>query len=553
MPSSGNSFRGGSSTDDWDETGNSLMEWGFQPNGAAGFTHAAVEINTDGDPNNDPMFVFDFGDAPDITAGTAIGDYQTLLANKGPMHAPKGAMLGDYRDAEADGKQSAAATGDDIDIGTPAQLPPFAIAKDDEDGVSKFATNGVAFAGGFVSQWMGTNTGSVDIEVNLETDAKTLLEIPAYVTGYIDWNRDGDFDDKGELVIAGAQVLKSGTDTYSFNIPMSADVVEGKSIMRVRLSHATMGDAKILASGGHASSGEVEDYSVGLVHGAEIHGIKFEDIDGDGVRDLNEPPLPGVLISLQGPGGLGTTTKTIDFDAKSFAGNPGVGFSFAEDGYTIAAVADHNEIDNTVGNLPSAIDTTSFSQVANPITFTRVDGGDFYFEKFDLASASTVPPDQSEQVQFTGLLNGKVVYTFTKDSLSTAFSTETNAFASTPIDELRVIDIHNGLEDGAIVDNIIFSHVANLLGQAVQSVVTDKDGKFWFVNLDAGDYTVVEHVTKSDTNGDGVFDAGDIVGGHFVDQGLTPSTPTSVTVTLRTANASTASRSATTSPARSTA
>ena len=317
-PSTGNMFRGGSSTDDWDETGSTVMDWAFQPSGAAGFTHVAVEINTDGTPGNDPLFVFDFGDADDKTAGTGTGDYQTTLANKGPFHAPKGAMLGDYRDAESDAKILAGtALGDDTDAGIPSQLAPFPVAADDEDGVSKFATNGAVVGGNtFISQWMGTNIGSVDIEVNLETDAKTKLEIPAYVTGYIDWNRDGDFDDTGELVIAGAQVTKSGTDTYKFNIPMSADVVEGMSIMRVRLSHATMGDKQTLAPGGHASSGEVEDHAINLEHGSEIHGIKFEDLDGDGVRDLNEPPLPGVLISLQGPGGGGTSTKIIDFDAK---------------------------------------------------------------------------------------------------------------------------------------------------------------------------------------------------------------------------------------------
>ena len=209
---------------------------------------------------------------------------------------PKGAMLGDYRDAEGDGFPSAGANGDDLNVGTPAQLPGFAVLPDDEDGVINFATNGNVFAGGFVSQWMGTNIGSVDVEVNLSKD-KIGNEIPAYVTAYIDWNIDGDFKDANELVISGAKYDKSGTQTLKFNIPMSADVKEGTSYVRVRLSEGTMGDPLTLPPGGHASSGEVEDYTIGLVHGGEIHGIKFEDIDADGIRDLGEPGMPESLSS----------------------------------------------------------------------------------------------------------------------------------------------------------------------------------------------------------------------------------------------------------------
>jgi hypothetical protein len=526
QPAANRLFRGGASVDDADDMdGDALpntvdMDWRFDPSGGAAYAHVGVEILMDTAPDID--FVFDFGDAPD--------SYGTLDKSGGPKHAPKGAMLGPGRDKEMDGFPSAGANGDDLNDGVDAMVDADG---DDEDGVTNFATNGVVVNGGtFISQCMGINTGSMDIEVTLDKD-KLGAEIPAYITAWVDWDLNGKFD-KSDMVIAGTKVTTSGTKTYSFNIPDQTVVTkEGLSYVRVRLSHATMGDPTVLPPGGHASSGEVEDYAVELEHGAEIHGIKFEDLDGDGVRDLGEPPMPGVLISLQSKTGGGKSSNVIDCDAKDFVGDPGVTFSFNEDGYLIAATKGHVAIDPLTGNPASGINTTTGGQVANPLVFTRVDGGDFFFDKYDIRTASGAG-NQSEEVVFTGLLNGKVVYSFTDDDASLVFDAGVaNKFATIPIDELQIIDKHNGAEAGALVDNLVFSHVKDELGKAVQSVITDKDGKFWFVNLEEGSYTVVEHPDKSDTNGDGVFDAGDTVGGHFVDQGLTPSTPTSIAVTLK--------------------
>ena len=57
-------------------------------------------------------------------------------------------------------------------------------------------------------------------------------------------------------------------------------------------------------------------------------------------------------------------------------------------------------------------------------------------------------------------------------------------------------------------------------------------GVFTVVNLLEADYVVRERLDLTDTNGDGILDAGDFVGTEFVDQGLRASTPTEYSLSL---------------------
>jgi hypothetical protein len=58
------------------------------------------------------------------------------------------------------------------------------------------------------------------------------------------------------------------------------------------------------------------------------------------------------------------------------------------------------------------------------------------------------------------------------------------------------------------------------------------NGEFSFINLMEGMYVVRERLDLTDTNGDGILDAGDFVGGIFIDQGLRPSKPAEYELTL---------------------
>lgn len=50
----------------------------------------------------------------------------------------------------------------------------------------------------------------------------------------------------------------------------------------------------------------------GVAGGASICGQKFNDLNGNGIWDSNEPPLPGWVIELQGAGIITSTTTNVD-------------------------------------------------------------------------------------------------------------------------------------------------------------------------------------------------------------------------------------------------
>lgn len=162
--------------------------------------------------------VFDFGDAPP--------PYPTLLAQNGAQHCATPLKLGSLLDMELDGQPAAGATGDDTN------------AADDEDG-SAFSPL-TACLGGTIDVTVAGNSG------------------PARVNAWIDFNRDGDWSDPGERVIAGA-VLASGTHQLGFTVPPGA--VAGQSYARVRVTQDPVGND---VPTGLSKSGEVEDQTVAI-------------------------------------------------------------------------------------------------------------------------------------------------------------------------------------------------------------------------------------------------------------------------------------------------
>jgi hypothetical protein len=111
---------------------------------------------------------------------------------------------------------------------------------------------------GFVWLFSGASPiGSVDV---------TVSDAPGYVTGWIDWNRDNDFDDSGEQIFVNEAFATDGTHTVTFAIPDG--VVSGTFNARFRvyptmqaiLAHPTALNATLSPVGG-ATGGEVEDYA----------------------------------------------------------------------------------------------------------------------------------------------------------------------------------------------------------------------------------------------------------------------------------------------------
>lgn len=241
----------------------------------------------------------DYGDAPDTTSGTAIGNYQTLLANNGPSHtisATQATMfLGARVDAEANGVPNARANGDDV-----------ATAPDDEDGVVEPARDLVM---------------TVGAAPKVRVRATNLSAQPATLSGWIDFNRDGVFDNSTERA---SVLVPTGTDKGTFTLTFPTIPVTssgGATYARFRLSS----DIAALNATGAAIGGEVEDYRAtvrglgsGIVNtpkslriGSDTNGgptLATDDLFGQSVTsigDLNGDLIDDVVVgsSLDDTGG----------------------------------------------------------------------------------------------------------------------------------------------------------------------------------------------------------------------------------------------------------
>ena len=283
----------------------------------------------------------DFGDAPDTSTGTGTVNYNTLATDNGPSHAiVTGLFLGNTVDGDNGTLQNITANADDVDGALP----------DDEDGVlSPIDLLGTVGAAPTVTLLATNTTGSA-----------------ATLAGWIDYNRNGVFDDDTER----AQVtVPDGSDDARFTLsfPTIPAFSAGQTYARFRLST----DAAFMANPsatGSASDGEVEDYtasisqpsdgtvkdSTKIAHetnggptlsdqdffGASI--TSLGDLDGDGITDLavgaefaeNVRGAVHVLL-MRGDGSVKSSTKI----ASGTNGGPTLGLnSFF--GKSIASVGD---------------------------------------------------------------------------------------------------------------------------------------------------------------------------------------------------------------------
>ena len=226
----------------------------------------------------------DFGDAP--------APYATLAADDGARHLiSPGLTLGIKADPELDGQPAFDAQGDDNDL-----------LGDDEDGL-------------------------VGLGI-LAPGHKTTFEIQVtgqgYLTAWIDYNQDGvwaDYTDSlgnviSETIISTDAMLDTGTHQFDVIVPDSLRPMT----TFVRLRYSSDPDAVALPTG-FAPDGEVEDYRVQIeVGNASISGWKFNDLDRDGVWNVQGSTVPLPPITLQ-PFGSGSTVLMSgrDSDGQSYA------------------------------------------------------------------------------------------------------------------------------------------------------------------------------------------------------------------------------------------
>lgn len=229
------------------------------------------------------LLAVDFGDAPDLGAGTGPGDYQTLDVNGGPSHTiVSNLFLGSSVDDDSGTLQSDRANADDID------------AQDDEDGLLSSVADQLRWAG-------------VTPEITLA--ATNLTGSPATLYGWIDYDQDGQFDNATER----AEItVPDGTNDGRFVLNFQAvpTGLEGTTYARFRLST----DPAAANATGAAADGEVEDYVATLdgasdgtvdsharvtdgeggfiadtLESGDFFGsavVNLGDLDGDGVDDI---------------------------------------------------------------------------------------------------------------------------------------------------------------------------------------------------------------------------------------------------------------------------
>ncbi|MBN1362272.1 MAG: hypothetical protein JW993_16880 [Sedimentisphaerales bacterium] len=180
----------------------------------------------------------DYGDAPDT--------YKTRLASDGARHAvTAGIRLGSRIDSEADAQPNSTATGDNVR------------GENDEDGV--IFTSPVA---------PGQSTS---IEVTASTSG--------YLNAWIDFNRNGRFDDDTEQIFADMP-LALGLNGLVFDVPANASA--GQTFARFRFN-----SRGLLGPQGFASDGEVEDYALTVAPS-----YSPQSNSGKGGLKWTQPPQP---------------------------------------------------------------------------------------------------------------------------------------------------------------------------------------------------------------------------------------------------------------------
>ncbi len=185
---------------------------------------------------------YDYGDNPDVLAGSGPLEYQTTALDLGASHqlGAGSPFLGDCVDADNGIYQDDDASADDnsqfgVSYGN------CAAAGDDEDGVSFSSTS-----------LMPGDALDVTIAVGNGSPAD------CNVSGWIDWNRDGSFA-AGEQV-ANAMLVTAGNATI-LNLTVPAAQTPGPVYARFRCTSS----AGAISPVGALADGEVEDYRLDVV------------------------------------------------------------------------------------------------------------------------------------------------------------------------------------------------------------------------------------------------------------------------------------------------
>ena len=223
----------------------------------------------------------DFGDAPD---SESIMQYPTLAAHDGAYHKVSEAIyLGSgMPDAERDGLPNGEAEGDDTDN------------EDDEDGI-------------IIPYLVPEETIDLDIITHGE----------GYLSGWIDWNQNNDWEESGEKVLDRMFFNTDGTHQISLDVP--GEAVVGRTFARFRFNSVD----RILHSDNWGDDGEVEDYQVQVVDGFYLDSLAcvalYNSTNGPGWTGQTNW-LSGHLNTWEGITVSNGRVTAIDLESNNLAG-----------------------------------------------------------------------------------------------------------------------------------------------------------------------------------------------------------------------------------------
>ena len=176
--------------------------------------------------------LYDYGDAPDP-------DYPTLDASTGARHpVVRGVHLGSRVDIDMDGQPDPTATGDDSD------------GMDDDDGVV------------FTTVLSAGNPAACDVYASFD----------GVMHAWIDFDRDGDWDQPSERIYAGS--VSNGHNPITFTVPATASA--GQTFARFRYTTGSMPSWQNQPDGDWPD-GEVEDYLVDIYDESIIMDFDYGD------------------------------------------------------------------------------------------------------------------------------------------------------------------------------------------------------------------------------------------------------------------------------------
>ncbi|MGG5461453.1 SdrD B-like domain-containing protein [Clostridium sp. B9] len=371
--------------------------------------------------------LMDFGDAPDTSLGTGIGNYNTLLVSNGPRHGiVNNLTLGTQVTSEDDARQNVTATGDDI---------PASIQDDGPIGILEPIIG-------------GNSTYTLPISYVNDTGETAIIY------AWVDFNRNGIFElQEGISVPVPSSGTNPRVENLVFNIPPGTTFTSGDlTFIRTRITTDNLVNSNILAtqedtrSLGPASDGEVEDYQVEIIV-LNIEGTIWYDLNCNGIREVGEPLAEGITVELYDANNANLPLEVTTTDSNGF-----YSFNNLPSGEYYVKVI-----------LPSGYEYTLSNIGNNDSIDSDVDGALGESPVFELSAQNQL------EIVDAGLcrlnkITGQAFFDCNEDG---------------------IFDLDEKLLCGVVIT------LLNEYGVELGTVSTDCDGRYEFTDLPPGTYTVI--------------------------------------------------------------